>query len=538
MTCRSFCTAAMLMVVLLTGAWADSPGQDDLDKATDAKLRARTLRDLGEVIDLCQSALNKGLDKQAEAFARQMLASTLIQRGLVTARGIFENPRPDPAWPKIREVALADLERGAKLDPTQADAFLSIARLQLLPGGKRQRAIQALDQAVKAGADTPDVRARALVLRSGLAEDPKRRRADLDEAVRTAPGDPATYFSRAIFLADAGELGPALADLDKVIELKPTHAGAYEIKALVLKRQKKYDEALLNLDKAYELAPDSVYPVLERSRVHMLQRNTNAALHDLEQAAKIAPDDPNVMVLRAAVYQETGDKAKALAEIDRALAAKPNFGPALRARASLLAGEGKFSEAIAELERMRKEQPKDRLGLLQLGMLYAAENDPARAITTFSEVIGDDPDNFVALRGRGDAFLGVGKHAEAIADYEKALKIEPDDPSLLNNFAWVLATSPDDGIRSGRRAVELAEKAAKGTQYKAAHILSTLAAAHAETGDFKKAIEWSTKAVAAGTADQKEPLDKELASYRAGKPWRERQLPGSKPAAKPASSKK
>jgi len=397
-----------------------------------------------------------------------------------------------------------------------------------LPGGDPKRAQGALDQAVAVGAATPDVRAKALLLRATLTEDSKRRRADLEEAVRTSPGDAATFLARGMFLADAGEFDAALADLQKAIELKPKQSAAYEARAMILVKQKKYDEALRDLDKARELEPNSIYPLLQQARVHLLQQNHNAALHALSQAESAAPEDVNLMLLRAGVYQEMKQKDKALAEIDRALKLKPKFGPAIRARAMLLAGEGKLTEAITEMERFRKHHPKDRLSLVQLAMLYAAQNQLPEAIKAYSEVLVEDANNFLALRGRGDSLLGVGKHAEAIADYEKALKIEPDDASLLNNFAWVLATSPEAKLRNGKRALDLALKAAKRTEFKQAHILSTLAAAYAETGDMQSAIEWSKKAVAVGSPAQKEELTKELASYQAGKPWRELQT-GAKP---------
>ena len=134
-----------------------------------------------------------------------------------------------------------------------------------------------------------------------------------------------------------------------------------------------------------------------------------------------------------------------------------------------------------------------------------------------------EPNNLDLMRGRGDAWLGFGKHAEALADYERALKADPTDSSLLNNLAWLLATSPVEKLRDGKRAVTLATEACRRTEYKQAHILSTLAAAYAETGDFKTAIHWSEKAVAAGAADEKDALNKELASYHAGKPVRELQ---------------
>src|SRR5882757_9568678 len=91
--------------------------------------------------------------------------------------------------------------------------------------------------------------------------------------------------------------------------------------------------------------------------------------------------------------------------------------------------------------------------------------------------------------------MNIGKHAEAIADFERALALKKDDESLLNNYAWVLATSPDEKLRDGPRALKFATKAAEGTKYETPHILSTLAAAYAETGDYENAAKWSQKAV-------------------------------------------
>jgi tetratricopeptide (TPR) repeat protein len=136
----------------------------------------------------------------------------------------------------------------------------------------------------------------------------------------------------------------------------------------------------------------------------------------------------------------------------------------------------------------------------------------------------------MALRGRGDALLSVAKQKEAIADYEQVLKVEPEHSGTLNNLAWVLATSPHDKLRDGRRAIELATKACELTEYKAPHILSTLASGYAETGDFENAKKWSKKAVELGKGtDVVEQLQKELESYEQKKPWREEQKVEEKP---------
>ena len=143
----------------------------------------------------------------------------------------------------------------------------------------------------------------------------------------------------------------------------------------------------------------------------------------------------------------------------------------------------------------------------------------------FTKILAEDDEDFFARQARADTLLSIGKHAEAIADFEILLKQEPEDDSILNNFAWVLATSPDDKLRDGQRAIKLATKACEVTEYKKAHILSTLAAAYAETGDFETAVKWSGKAVELGVKEKEvdDQLKKELESYQQKKPWRERQ---------------
>ena len=167
------------------------------------------------------------------------------------------------------------------------------------------------------------------------------------------------------------------------------------------------------------------------------------------------------------------------------------------------------------------------------------DNRPRKAIDVLTGLLQAEPENVSALRSRGDALLSVGDHDKAIADYEAAIKtvsdVEIDESDafkkqeaagIYNNLSWVLATSPNDSVRNGKRSLELGLKAAELSEYKAAHILSTLAAAYAETGNFKKAIEWSQKAVELGDQEnheQLEQLEKELESYKEGKAWREKQ---------------
>lgn len=522
-------------------ARADNAGQDDLDKATEVKMKSHTFSDLGEVISLCESAMKKGLDKDNESFAKMMLAATLIQRGTMIAKSIADEGAPDPNWAKLRELALVDLEKAVKIDAKQAEALMYIANLNLLPGGNAKRAREALDQAIAAADDLPDIKAKCLLRRAQSTDDLKKRRVDLDEAVKLASGNPQVVFARALVLADQGETKEALADLDRVLELKEDFPGVLEVKAVVLTQAKRFDEALLQLQKSREANPKSPFPLVQRARVMLAQGKLESAVRDLDVAESLDPSDVSVLLLRATIYHDLKKNDKAMADVDRALRLKPSHQPAMRVKAALLAGEGKIDEAIGQLEKFYHENPGDANSLAQLAMFYSSEEKFDKAIETYSAVLAKDPKNFLALRGRGDALLGVGRHADAIADYERALAVDPDESGLLNNFAWVLATSPDDKLRNGPRAIKLATAACKSTEYKQSHILSTLAAAYAETGDFTKALEFSEKSVEAATGDQKESLRKELETYKAGKPMRERKTaedkkPEAKSEAKPKAA--
>ena len=89
-----------------------------------------------------------------------------------------------------------------------------------------------------------------------------------------------------------------------------------------------------------------------------------------------------------------------------------------------------------------------------------------------------------------------GRADEAVFHLHEALRLNPDSVEAMNNLAWTLATSPEANIRNGARAVELAERACKLTQYQKTVYIGTLAAAQAGAGRFDDAMATAQKAIA------------------------------------------
>lgn len=522
-------------VALLAGgvaAWAEeNKGQEDLDKATELQVTAQSLGDLEKVIQLTEDAIKKGLDAGNEQFAKQLLSSTLFQHAERLCGPIFAQNPPDQRWPMLRRFALRDLERAIEVDPKLADAHMLIGRLHTLPGGDRERALKGLNGAISLLDEDPKRRAEALVYRAQIREKIEDRLKDYELAIKADPSNTEAWQQQAVSYMEQGKLEEAVASLQKLLAEHADNVEARLALAEALTNLDKADEARQEIDKALELKPDSALAYTLRARIHLLKDDSKAALDDLDQALKLQPRDLSALLVRARVYLADDKFDEANEDVERVLLLSPGLPQGLLLRSLISANRGRMSDAIADVRQVLDQNPENVALQLQLASYYVQDKRPTKAIEIFTKILAKDEDNVQARQARGDTLLSVGKHAEAVEDFELVLKAAPESDSLLNNFAWVLATSPDDKVRNGKRAIELATKACEVTEYKKPHILSTLASAYAESGDFETAMKWSSKAVELGAKDKEvdEQLKKELESYKQKKPWREKQTVEEKP---------
>src|SRR5213078_4943003 len=113
----------------------------------------------------------------------------------------------------------------------------------------------------------------------------------------------------------------------------------------------------------------------------------------------------------------------------------------------------------------------------------------------FCKIIEVKASNIEVQNYVGTVLIQQGQAREAVEEWQKVLAIQPDNGNAMSNLAWVFATSPDDSLRDGAKAVQLAEQAMRISGGRIPIIFRTLAAAYAETGEFSQAIQTAQQGI-------------------------------------------
>jgi len=169
------------------------------------------------------------------------------------------------------------------------------------------------------------------------------------------------------------------------------------------------------------------------------------------------------------------------------LAVTPDSDVAHAGLGGILFVRGQIDESIDHYERALRLRDGNVAAHFGLGRALAAKQKTDPAIFHFQKALSIQPDNIGASNDLGVMFASKGEIREAISAWQQSLSFDPDNADAANNIAWVRATATDPGLREGREALELAQRALRsGGENPVA--LRTLAAAQAENGQFAEAI--------------------------------------------------
>lgn len=512
--------------VELDGDPKEMSAEDLLNLATELKLSAANLLDLSKVIRLCEEAQKKGLDEVNAEFAKQLLLSSRLDRGLGVAQ-LFLNPelpinQLPRGWEELRDNAIGDLQAALADSPEIPLAQLALGRLLML-AEKNDDAKKAFDAAIASQDVEVEAKTLALLFRSELETSTLEALALLEKGIELAP-EAAEIRSRlaAQYLA-ANRPDAALEQIDKALSLEPENVDFKKLKANVLAEAGKVDEARALFDEATKDAGDNILVQIEKGQFLAALGEHDEAIENFTKLIEKF-DAPGLYYFRSVLYLQAKDYDKALADVNKSLRQGMDVPTATRLKGVIYLQMEKYDDAIRIFKQLRRHVEHKDDAAAQIAYATAKKGLYKSALKMLNDELEKKPESTDFLRTLADMELMFGHWEKAAEVYERILKLNPTDSGVLNNYAWLLATCPDDKLRDGKRALEMAVSACEITFYAEAHILSTLASAHAELGDFEKAREWARKAVELGEKEKHESLDNlkaELASYEEDKPWRE-----------------
>jgi tetratricopeptide (TPR) repeat protein len=156
---------------------------------------------------------------------------------------------------------------------------------------------------------------------------------------------------------------------------------------------------------------------------------------------------------------------------------------------------GRLKDAERELREAVRLKDTSAAAHANLGPVLCALGQLDEGIDHLERALALDPEYTTAHGNLGEAYATQGKHALAARQFSLAVDASPDNPFLLNRLAWLLATSPEDDVRNGTRAVELATRAVSLTSRQDLMSLETLSAAYAEAGRFEDAVNTGREAL-------------------------------------------
>jgi tetratricopeptide (TPR) repeat protein len=244
--------------------------------------------------------------------------------------------------------------------------------------------------------------------------------------------------------------------------------------------------------------------------------NLERAVTELRAAVKASPENHAARLNLGTALALSGDLDAAIAQYREAIRLEPKSSQAHFNLAVLLAKRADVEAALDHFRQAVQLDPHYLTAHLGLADLAIQTGDLAAAAAHYGRVVEIEPRHRAARLGQAEALTRAGRYHEACQRLMQARDVLPEDVDLTHALARLLATCPDDALRDGPRALELALSAFQSRN--SPRHAETVAMAYAELGDFAQAVHWQEQIVQgaekAGRNDLLPGARRNLALYR------------------------
>jgi tetratricopeptide (TPR) repeat protein len=356
------------------------------------------------------------------------------------------------------------------------------------------------------------------------------------KALSVQPRMAAALFGLGRTALAKGDYARAVKLLEEALAQDPLASAVHYPLAMAYRGLGERDKAEVHLKQRGQIEPappDSVLSELNGSLQSALayERLGTRALDKKEwveaaayfrRGVELAPDSASVRHRLGTALFMTGDARAAMEQFEEVVRRSPDFVKARYSLGVLMLTGGRESEGIEQLRAAVRFDPGYLEARLRLGEALRRRGRLQESLIQFEQTLEIDPRNAEGRFGFATTLIRLGRYQDARVQLIEGMQAYPRQPEFGRALARLLAAAPDDSVRDGAQAREMARRLLE--QRQTIDLGETMAMALAEVGQYEQAAalqrDVMRAAAKAGRPDVVKQMAANLALYEAGRPCR------------------
>jgi len=400
-------------------------------------------------------------------------------------------------------------ERVLQLKPDDVDALVWLGEMRLSAGNPDAA------QAVFAKAlelSPSSVSARFGLGRTALAKGDNRKAVDyLEEVLKLNPKATAAHYPLSLAYSALGDAAKSAEHLRlrRDGNIRPADPLMRELDSLLISPQTYETRGIRALD----------------------DEDWSGAAAEFRKGLELSPDSAALHHRLATALSMMNDTKGAQAEFETAVRISADYFPAQFSLGVMLQAEGRHQEAIEHFAAALKERPTYAEARLRMASSLRRTGHSKEAVDEYQQVLASNADLPEARMGYAMMLVKLHRDREARDTLAEAAKAPGDQTVFVHALARLLASSPDDRVRDGRRSMELVQQLLQ--RGRTPELGETYAMTLAELGRYSEAAsvqrDLMRGAERAGVANAEPRLAARLQLYERAEPcrtpWTDEEMP-------------